>query len=233
MINTETKTEETAAKEIAVPGQILAEGLEFVPGSNVIREKDKLIATKVGIINTTGRIIKIIPLAGKYIPKAGDNVIGKVTSAGLNGWRIDIGWAFEANLSLKDGTTEFVDKGADLTKYFDNGDYVLTQISKVISKGRLIDLNMKGPGLKKLGPGRLVHVTPAKIPRVIGKQGSMVTMIKEATKTRIVVGQNGIVWIAGEEPHLEIKAVEAIRKIEAESHLSGLTDRIKAFLEQH
>lgn len=231
-MKTETTPTAPETKQIVIPGQVLAEGLEYVPGNYVIREKDKLIATKVGILNTTGRIIKITPLAGKYIPKAGDQVIGKITSTGLNGWRIDIGWAFEANLNVKDGTTEFVDKGADLTKYYDHGEYVLTQIVKVIGKGRLIDLTTKGPGLRKLGPGRLIRVTPTKVPRIIGKQGSMIMMIKDATQCHIVVGQNGLVWISGNDPALELKATQAIQKIETESHTTGLTDRIKDFLEK-
>ncbi len=227
-----TTEEPHTPKRIVVPGEILAEGLDYVPGQYVMREKDKLIATIIGIMHTNGRIIKLIPLAGKYIPKAGDQVVGKVTNIGLNGWRVDMGWAFEANISLKDGTNEFIDKGADLSQYFDIGDYVMTQITKVISKGRLIDLSMKGPGLRKLGPGRLIRVTAAKVPRIIGKQGSMISMIKEATNTRIVVGQNGIIWLSGETPQTELKAVHAIHKIEAESHISGLTDRIKNFLEK-
>ena len=56
-------------------------------------------------------------------------------------------------------------------------------------------------------------------------------MIKEATGTKISVGQNGLVWVSGEDASKELLAVHAIQKIEAESHISGLTDRIKAFLE--
>ncbi len=59
----------------------------------------------------------------------------------------------------------------------------------------------------------------------------MISMIKNATDCRMVVGQNGLVWIDG-EPEKEIIAVKAIRKIEAESHVSGLTERIKVFLEK-
>ena len=48
----------------------------------------------------------------------------------------------------------------------------------------------------------------------------------------LTVGQNGLVWING-TPEGELLAVKAIRKIEEESHLSGLTDRIKEFLEKN
>jgi exosome complex component RRP4 len=56
-------------------------------------------------------------------------------------------------------------------------------------------------------------------------------MIKQATSCRIIVGQNGLVWVDG-EPDKENIAVNAIRKIENESHMPGLTDRMKVYLEE-
>jgi len=81
-----------------------------------------------------------------------------------------------------------------LTKYFDIGDYVMAKIINVTSQ-KLVDVTMKGPGLRKLKGGRIIQVNPYKVPRIIGKAGSMVTMIKDATGCRILVGQNGLVWI--------------------------------------
>jgi len=56
-------------------------------------------------------------------------------------------------------------------------------------------------------------------------------MIKQATDVKVTVGQNGVVWVSG-EPKMENIAVQAIEKIESESHIAGLTDRIKSFLEK-
>jgi len=60
----------------------------------------------------------------------------------------------------------------------------------------------------------------------------MVSMIKQATKCNITVGQNGLIWIDG-SPKGELLAVNAIRKIEEESHLSGLTEKIEEFLNKN
>jgi len=79
--------------------------------------------------------------------------------------------------------------------------------------------------------GKIIDVTPSKVPRIIGKQGSMIKMIKEGTGCNIVVGQNGKVWIKGERIEDEVKATEVILKIEQESHTQGLTDTIKSILE--
>ncbi len=217
-------------KEIVVPGEDLATGIDYLPSYGTFREGDKIIAGKLGLVNVDGRVIRIIPLSGKYMPKAGDTIVGKIIDVTINGWRVDINSAYSAMLSMKDGTSEFIARGSDLTKYYSFGDYIVTKIINVTTQN-LVDLTMKAPGLRKLGEGRIIYVNTYKVPRIIGKQGSMITMIKDATGCRITVGQNGVVWIQG-EPENEMVAEETIRKIESESHTSGLTERIKEFLEK-
>jgi len=218
-------------RDIVVPGEILAEGMDYLPSGDVFRDGDKLISEKVGLVNISGRIIKVIALNGKYLPKRGDLVIGKVVDIGLFGWRVDFGWAYEANISLRD-VSEYINTERDneLTKYYNIGDYVVAQVVNVTSQ-KLIDISMKGPGLHRLKGGRIIEVSPHKVPRIIGKQGSMVSMLKQASGCRITVGQNGLVWIQG-EPDKELLVENTIRKIEKESHLSGLTENIKIFLEK-
>ncbi|HIH39109.1 TPA: RNA-binding protein, partial [Candidatus Woesearchaeota archaeon] len=43
---------------------------------------------------------------------------------------------------------------------------------------------------------------------------------------------NGWVWLNSEDAKMELIAIETIKKIEAEATQSGLTDRIKEFLEK-
>ena len=99
-----------------------------------------------------------------------------------------------------------------------------------MSSQNVVDLTMKGPGLRKLGEGRILRMDPNKVPRLIGKAASMINLLKETTGCRISAGQNGVIWVQG-APGPELVAVKAIRKIEAESHIPGLTDRVKAFLD--
>lgn len=218
-------------KEISVPGEILAVGMDILPGSGAYREGEKIIAKRLGLVMIEGRTIKLIPLSGRYIPKTGDTILCKVIDVGFNGWRLDTNSAYSAMLSMKDATSDFIARGANLTQYYDLGDYIVCKIVNVTSQ-KLIDVTMKGPGLRKLKGGRIIEVDPNKVPRIIGKQGSMVVMIKDATKCNITVGQNGLIWIDG-EPINELLAIQTIRKIEKESHTSGLTEKIKEFLEKN
>ncbi len=218
-------------REVVVPGETIAEGMDFLPGFGTYRNKDKIISSRVGLLYVDKRALKVIPLSGRYIPKRNDTIIGKIIDVTLSGWRVDINSAYTGMIMLKDGTSEFINRGEDLTQYYNLGDYVVTKIINVTSQ-KLVDLSMKGPGLRKLSGGRIIKVNSFKVPRIIGKQGSMISMIKQQTGCRIIVGQNGLVWLYG-EPEKEVLAIKAIRKIERESHISGLTDSIKGFFDEY
>jgi exosome complex component RRP4 len=48
----------------------------------------------------------------------------------------------------------------------------------------------------------------------------------------LTIGQNGWILISGRSPESERLAVMALRKIEAESHTSGLTDRVTEMIKK-
>ena len=217
-------------KEISVPGETLAIGMDVLPGRGTYRDGEKIVANRLGLAMVDGRTIKLIQLSGRYAPQTGDTIICKVIDVGFNGWRLETNSAYSAMMSMKDATSQFIQRGANLTQFYDLGDHVVCKIVNVTSQ-KLIDVTMKGPGLRKLRGGRIIEVDPNKVPRIIGKQGSMVMMIKDATKSNISVGQNGLIWIDA-EPKNELLAINTIRKIENESHTAGLTDKIKGYLEK-
>lgn len=217
-------------RDVIVPGDIVAKGMDYLPGFGTYRKDEDIVASRLGLARVEGRAIKITPLSGRYIPKKNDVIIGKVIDITVNGWRLEINSAYSGMLMMKEATSEFIQKGADLSTYYKLGEYLVCKITNVTSQ-KLVDLSLKGPGLKKLTSGRLMYVNPHKVPRIIGKQGSMVQMLKEATDTNIIVGQNGIIWLKG-EPKSETIAMNAIKKIEQESHISGLTVKIQDFLKQ-
>ncbi len=217
-------------KSVVVPGLILAKGMEFLPGQGTYRKDDLILANRLGVAVIDGKVIRTIPLAGRYMPKRSDVIIGKVIDILSMGWRVQLNAPYAGLIPIKDGTFEFIPRGADLSRYYDIGEYFVGKITNV-SGQNLIDVSVKGPGLHKIRGGRIVEVNTNKVPRVIGKKGSMVSMIKKATSCKVIVGQNGLIWVSG-EPAMENLAIKTISKIEDESHISGLTDRIKTFLEK-
>jgi exosome complex component RRP4 len=217
-------------KEVVVPGQILAKGLEYLPSNGTYRLNEEILANRIGVLAIEGKVLRSIPMSGRYLPQKNDVIIGKVDDILMSGWRLDINCPYSAVLPLKDASFDFIAKGADLTRYFNLEDYVMVKITNVTSQN-LIDVTAKGPGLKKLRGGRVIKVSPSKVPRIIGKKGSMVSMIKKATDCKIMIGQNGLIWFEG-TPEMEVIVASTIKKIETESHHQGMTDKIKEYLEE-
>jgi exosome complex component RRP4 len=60
----------------------------------------------------------------------------------------------------------------------------------------------------------------------------MIQLLKNMTNAQILVGQNGRIVIIASNLETENLVERAIQKIEAEAHTSGLTDRIREFLEK-
>lgn len=213
------------ARKLVVPGDLLPGGR---PGHGAYEFGGKLYSKILGLAEEKNGVVFVIPLSGIYNPKRGDGVIGKVEDVIFSKWILDINSPYQAVLPLSEATDEFIDlTKVELTKYFDFGDLVFAEITS-ITKTKNIQLSMKNRKCRKLRGGRIIKVTPAKVPRIIGKGGSMVEMIKNLTNTQIVVGQNGIVWIKGDSEDI---AAETVIFIEENSHLSGLTEQVKSMLE--
>ena len=218
-------------KQVVVPGQVLATGMDYFPGFGTYRNGDDIVASRIGLSSISGRAIKLIPLCGPYMPKRDDLIICRVSDILMSGWRIEIFASNPAMLNVRDATNSFIGKGADLSKIIGIGEYLAAKVTNVTTQ-KLVDLSMKGPGLRKLSGGQIIKYSPTKFPRVIGKSGSMVSLIKEMTGCHIIVGQNGIIWLSG-KPENEVVAIKAIEMIDAYAHTSGLTERVKTFLESH
>ena len=217
------------SREVVVPGEVLCTGLDYLPSNGTFRRGEAIVASVLGIVRFKGRLVSIIPLAGGYLPMVGDVIVGRVMDILMTGWRLDINSAYSAVLSIVN-TTGYIRKGEDLTKYYKLGDYIVTRIIQVTSQN-LIDVTMKGDGFRHLENGRVIKVSPNKVPRIIGKAGSMVEQIKKLTGCEVVIGQNGLVWLQG-HPRNELVVVAVIRKIEAEAHTSGLSKRVTEFLNE-
>ena len=215
-------------KQVVAPGELLAEG-DHVLGDNSFRVGTRIFSACVGIFEVDGNRVTVVPLKGGYFPRVGDLVGGRIVDVGLSGWTLDIRAPYEAMLPASETPGPRGPRRRDLSESFDVGDMVLCQ---VLAFDRTRDplLTTKGPGLGKIATGRVVEISAAKIPRLIGRKGSMISMLKNETDCQITVGQNGIVMVWGKSPENERVAVEAIYMVEREAHTRGLTDRIREMI---
>lgn len=212
-------------REIVIPGDEIINSIDYLPGRNCFREGNSIFAKRIGLVSVRGRVISVIPLSGVYLPKGGDMVIGKVADIQSNGWVVDINSTSDAYLPLS-GVREFIDTSkTDLSKFYTVGDVIYAKIGHANS--HTIQLSMQDPRARKFRSGRIISMNSAKVPRLIGKDGSMINMIKDKSACRINVGQNGLVWFEGEKEDL---VVESVRLIERESATDGLTDKVSSML---
>jgi exosome complex component RRP4 len=218
-------------KQLVTPGELLAEG-DYLAGENTYMEGNKIFASRIGLADAENKTINVVALRAFYVPKPGDVVIGTIIEVGFNGWTVDIRAPYTALLRASDVLSRpFKPQNDELSQVLNAGDLI---VAKIASYDRAHDpqLTVSEPGLGKITRGQIMRVTPTKIPRVIGKKGSMISVIKQETGCQIILGVNGVVLVTGKDPADEELAMMAIQKIEAESHTSGLTDRITQLLKE-
>lgn len=210
-----------------IPGQGQGQGLK--PGFGVYRSREdgKLYASVMGLVSPRPPFMRVIPLSGRYIPQRDDLVVGVIQAVGPTYWLLDIRAPHFTPLHMT-GTPWQMEYG-ETGEYLRPGETVLVRVEG-IDEARRIGVSMNGPGLGKLEGGYVSEVSPTKVPRVIGKSGSMISMIQQGTGARLVVGQNGRIWIEGTDEQIR-KVREVLRLIDREGQRVGLTDRVKALLD--
>lgn len=231
--------DEETTRDLVVPGEVLTTDVKnFLPGRGTLLTKDrtKIISLNIGLKQTKKNYINVIPLRGFYTARPGDKVIALVVDKNPVKYRCDINAKEDAILKPKNtmkrgrvrrGGRERYDSGSE--KY-DIGDIL---IAKVLSADRLNapELTTVGKYLGKKNNGIVISIDPPKIPRVIGRNGSMIKILKNLTRTSIFVTQNGRIWLKGEDIAHERLLIDAIQKIEREAHTVGLTDRMSEYIE--
>lgn len=196
-------------RNIVVPGDMVGDGNGGVI-ENAYVENGKLYSKVLGMYDAGKG--GVVPLEGIWSPRVGDIVIGIVTNSRNAVYEVDLSYFCRSILigSKYDRNTYKI------------GD-VIEAIVKDIEDRKTIILS----GPKPLYGGNIMEVKPTKVPRIIGKNNTMIEQISNITKTSVVVGKNGVVWLKGGNVPL---ATVAIRQIEEEAHTSGLTERIKGML---
>ena len=212
-----------------IPGDKIVEG-NHRPLMNVVKSGNALIATRIGIAEAGRDGVKVIPLSGVYIPRINDLVIGKIVDHTSLSWEVDINSCFSAHLPASDVFgRDFSPARDDMGKHLAVGDMIT---ARVLAFDRTRDpmLTLQDRDLGKIATGELLKISATRVPRLIGKRGSMIQTIEQATHTRVLIGQNGIVVVTGRDPEGINQAVKAIRMVEEEAHMANLTQRIKALL---
>jgi exosome complex component RRP4 len=216
-------------RNIVIPSELLGDANKFKAGKGTFIEDGKIYSEKLGILSKQSNYINIIPIKGKYDPVQGDFIIGIVEEPLSSSWLVDINAPYPALLHINEVPWD-VDFG-ETEKYLNKGDAVLAKILEVSTEKKL-QITLKDRNLYKIKGGYLTYIEPSKVPRLIGKKGSMISLLKKYSNSRIFIGKNGRIWIDGKDENIA-KIINAINIIENESISYGLTDKIEKLLKEN
>ncbi len=217
-------------RKYVIPGDLVTTG-PFRPEQNVILDGNKIISTSIGITEIYDDSVRVIPLTGKYIPKIDDLVIGKVLSHTSLSWELDINSCYVGFLPAQDVFgRDFSAHADELTSKLKTGDLVAARIAN-FDRTRDPLVTISDRDLGKIDSGALIKISPSKVPRLIGKRGTMIQTIEMATNAAITIGQNGWVVVSCESPDGLLKAKKAIQMVDEKAHIANLTDQVKEMLE--
>lgn len=211
-------------RKIVIPGELLSDDAANSGHGTYVKD-GKVYSLLYGIMNAKNKI-SVIPFSSKYVPSRKDFVVGTVINVTPSNWIFDIGSPYDGLLHVSEYPRR-VDSDK-MSGIMDVSESALLRV-KDVSSSMKVELTMRERGLRALKTGRVIEVSPAKVPRVIGHGGSMVSMLKKETNCEIFVGQNGRIWIDGKDADMD-RLAAAIEMIMKHSHSSGLTDRVCQFL---
>jgi exosome complex component RRP4 len=201
--------EDVSMRRIVLPGEKIANRELRI--ENTFIEGGATYAAVVGLLDDDGTYI---PLELRYKPAVKDVIVGIVTEVKPIGYNVDINIPYRGFISSQAIRTPL-----------NIGDIVVAKINFVDELG-----NVELVEARKLPQGKIVDFPPAKVPRLIGKKGSMLNILKEASGGGIVIGNNGYVWLS-EDCNIPL-LLKAMKIIMQKAHLSGLTDEVSQLLEK-
>ena len=200
---------------------------------NVVLEGKRIISTTIGLSDVSTDSVRVISLNGIYTPKIDDLVIGTIQHISGNSWFADINSYYQGMLLGQDvfGRGSYPTT-SEMKERLDKGDIIYARIANS-DRQREPLISIADKNLGKIDSGELTKISPTKIPRLIGKHGSMIQTIEESTNASITVGQNGLVVVSCNETNGLLKALAAIRMVDEQAHIVDLTDKVKKMLKSN
>ena len=216
-----------AELRLVTPGMAIGPIAGKRVGSGAIAQNDTIIATRLGWAKEFNNTVSVDPINSAYMPRSGDLIVAVVAEVRNNLWFMNINGPFQGLLpmSLAPWKVEF---GA-ARQHMGIGDVVLARVQEVDECHNVV-LTMKGVGLRRLNQGTVVSVPINHIDRLRGEGNATVQRLRDAADSRIIIGENGRVWIDGDAEGTAW-AREAIALTQASGHKTTFEAELSA-LEQ-
>jgi len=163
-------------------------------GSGALAQNEEIIATRLGWVRELNDTVSVDPINSTYMPRSGDLIIAIVAEVRNNLWFMNVNGPFQGLLpmSLAPWKVEF---GA-ARQHMGIGDVVMARVQEVDECHNVV-LTMKGVGLRRLNEGSILSVPVNHVDRIRGNNNETLHRLREICDCRIMVGDNGRVWIDG------------------------------------
>ena len=219
-------------KQYVIPGDVITTS-PLRLRENVTLDGKRIIATSIGLTNIYDDSVRVIPLSAVYLPKIDDIVIGKIKSIFGNSWFADINSCYEGMLLGQDvfgrGSSPTM---SDMKSRLDIGDLICAKIAN-FDRSREPLISIADQNLGKIDSGELVKISPPKIPRLIGKHGSMIQTIESSTDTSITIGQNGLIVLKSESGSNLDKIIKVFKMLDSTTDDSNMDEKIQKILDEN
>ena len=203
-----------AEQRLVTPGMAVGPSAGMRAGSGIIAKNEEFIATRLGWLQEQHNTVSVNPINAAYMPRSGDLVVGVVAEVRNNLWFININGSFQGLLpmSLAPWKVEF---GAARI-HMDVGDVVLARVQEVDECHNVV-LTMKGVGLRKLNQGAVLDVPVQHVDRIRGPSNERLQTLRDLSDCRIMVGENGRVWVDGDSEGIAWSRT-ALQRVTNEGH---------------
>lgn len=200
-------------KRIVTPGELITDKKKKV-GENIFIKNDCIYSSVLGILNESDDYVSIVPLNGPYVPEPNDAIVCIIKNVTNNGYIIDINAHSDC----------FIPKSL-ITKELKIGQILFARVKEVdgVDVTELDNVNI-------LPVGNIIVVPSVKVPRLIGKNDSMLNILKKYTQSNMLVGRNGWVWCVSKNISL---LENVINLIIINSQKSNLTNTIEDYLKKN
>ena len=219
-------------KRYVIPGDVITTAPLRLEG-NVVLDGKRVMATCMGLSDVSSDSVRVIPLAGVYLPKIDDLVLCTISFVSGNSWFADMNSCYQGMLLGQDvfGRGSYPTLN-DMKERLDKSDLIF---AKIVNYDRTREplISINGQNLGKIDDGELIKISPAKVPRLIGKHGSMIQSIEESTGASITIGQNGWVIFKSDNPISLKNAIASIKMADLILHDDNLEEKIQNMLDEN
>jgi len=201
--------------------------------NNVVLEGKRIISTTIGLSDVSDDSVRVISLTSVYLPKIDDLVIGTIQYIHGNSWFADINSCYQGMLLGQDvfGRGSYPTK-SEMEERLSKGDIIFAKIANS-DRQREPLISIADQSLGKIDSGELVKISPAKIPRLTEKNGSMIETIEGSTNATVTVGQNGLIILKCDNPAGLKKAIASVKMIGMIQYEVNIEDKIQNILDEN